>query len=61
MPKRSLNNLEYSKDGVKYKHPERSCHSCSKYPCFDGIETKSCDFAKYGCIEYEHDTCKASS
>ena len=54
MPKRrKLNNFEYDKDGVKYKHPERTCKKCSKYPCFKGIENSLCDFAKYGCIEWE--------
>lgn len=43
------------KDGVKYKHPERSCKECGKYPCFRGIENLTCDFAKYGCINYVYD------
>lgn len=42
----------HDKYGVKYKHPERSCIECKKYPCFRGIEHLACDFAKYGCIEY---------
>ena len=56
MSKKDLNSFEYSPDGVKYKFPERSCKKCSKYPCFIGIEKRSCDFAKYGCIEFENNT-----
>lgn len=44
-----------SKDkwGIKYKHPERTCKKCKKYPCFDGqVEYCRCDFAKYGCLRY---------
>lgn len=46
-------SFDEDKDGVKYQHPERSCKSCSKYPCFKGIEKKICDFAKYGCRDYK--------
>lgn len=47
-----LKDFEYSPDGLKYKFPERTCKECDKYPCFNGIEKRVCDFAKYGCIEY---------
>ena len=56
MSKKNLNHFEYSPDGVKYKFPERSCKKCVKYPCFVGMEKRSCDFAKYGCIEFENNT-----
>lgn len=42
-------------EGIKYKHPERSCKKCSKYPCFEGIESMVCDFAKYGCRDWKSD------
>lgn len=38
--------------GIVYKHPERTCSNCTRYPCFDGIKNLSCDFAKYGCRKY---------
>ena len=42
------------KDGIKYKHPERSCSECSKNPCFTGFSVlKHVDFAKYGCVMYK--------
>ena len=37
------------KDGVSYRHPERSCKQCKLYPCLEGIERLRADFAKYGC------------
>lgn len=40
-------------EGIIYKHPERTCKNCIKYPCFKGIENFVCDMAKYGCIEYK--------
>lgn len=41
------------KDGISYKHPERNCADCIKYPCFDGQEEQErCNYAKYGCINY---------
>lgn len=49
-----MNPIKVRKDeyGVKLKFPDRTCESCRKYPCFDGIKKCSCDFAKYGCIYY---------
>lgn len=38
--------------GVKLKYPNRSCKTCKKYPCFEGITKCVSDFAKYGCIFY---------
>lgn len=38
--------------GIIYKFPYRTCRECDRYPCFYGISTLSCDFAKYGCKEY---------
>lgn len=41
------------KDGISYKHPERSCKECLKYPCFKGQDiSTSCNYARYGCIKY---------
>lgn len=40
-------------EGVILKYPERDCEKCLNYPCFYGIENLSCNFAKYGCIQYE--------
>lgn len=42
------------KNGVKYKHPERSCSECCKDPCFTGKENLKVDFAKYGCTMYKN-------
>lgn len=39
-------------EGIKYKHPERTCKNCLKYPCFRGIENFKSDMAKYGCVLY---------
>ena len=50
-----LTSETFSKDenGVIYKHPERSCKQCTKYPCFKGQNLeKFCDYAKYGCVKY---------
>ena len=41
-------------EGVIYKHPERTCKECVNNPCFKGMETLSCDFAKYGCRQYKN-------
>lgn len=52
---RTVKKQKFDKDaeGVVYKHPERTCKNCKKYPCFRGIEKSVCDFAKYGCRDYE--------
>ncbi len=52
---RTAKKQKFDKDaeGVVYKHPERTCKNCKKYPCFRGIEKSVCDFAKYGCRDYE--------
>ena len=51
-----MNKLEYKdKDGIKYKHPERTCKDCLEYPCQElKVFNLGCDYAKYGCIHY-HD------
>ena len=41
------------KEGIKYKFPSRTCKECFLYPCFRGMETFSCDMAKYGCLDYK--------
>lgn len=44
----------HDSEGLKYKHPERSCDKCNRYPCFRGIAFLSCNFAKYGCRDWEN-------
>lgn len=46
------NSILKDPDGIVYKHPERTCRDCVRYPCFDGIKNMKCDFAKYGCRKY---------
>lgn len=50
------------KDGFHYKHPERSCNRCMKYPCLKDMDKLKSEFAKYGCTYYEDintfNTCK---
>lgn len=46
-------NFEQDDEGIKYKHPERTCKECAKYPCFKGMENFVCDMAKYGCRDYK--------
>ena len=41
-------------DGFHYRHPERSCNKCLKYPCIEGMECLLGDCAKYGCVNYEN-------
>ena len=48
-------------EGIKYKHPERTCLDCKKYKCFSGMENLTCDFAKYGCRQYESVSWKANN
>ena len=43
------------KDGFRYKHPERSCKRCTKYPCLPKMSLVFGDFAAYGCTMYEDD------
>lgn len=38
--------------GIPYKFPNRDCEECARYPCFEGIQNLSCNFAKYGCRKY---------
>lgn len=49
-----MNPIKPKRDnyGVKLKYPDRTCKQCRKYPCFEGIEICSSDFAKYGCFYY---------
>ena len=49
-----MNPIKIKKDkfGVKLRFPDRTSKSCRKYPCFEGIEKCSSDFAKYGCTYY---------
>lgn len=41
------------KDGFHYRHPERDCKKCSKYPCFEDLPKLKGNFAKYGCLDWE--------
>lgn len=42
------------KDGFHYKYPDRSCvRSCMKYPCIADMDKLYCNFAAYGCRNYE--------
>ena len=52
MDNSNTNSLKDS-EGIKYKYPNRSCKDCLRYKCFIGIENLSCDFAKYGCRQWE--------
>lgn len=49
-----MNPIKPKKDthGVKLKYPDRTCKTCRKHPCFEGMNNCVCDFAKYGCIYY---------
>lgn len=42
-------------EGIILKYPDRDCKICINYPCFYGIDNLSCNFAKYGCQQYEED------
>lgn len=44
--------LDKDSSGVKYKHLDRTCKECKRFPCFEGIGICKCDFAKYGCRLY---------
>lgn len=39
--------------GAILKFPERSCKECSKFPCLADLSKCKCDFAKYGCLDYD--------
>ena len=55
MVKKDSSSFDMDKNGVKYRHPERTCKNCSKYPCFRGQKEMKCDYAKYGCKSYKED------
>ena len=40
-------------NGFHYKHPERSCEKCLKYPCVKNMEILRGNFAAYGCSRFE--------
>lgn len=40
------------RNGFHYKHPERSCSKCEKYPCVNGMQILLSDFAKFGCKNF---------
>lgn len=39
--------------GHHFKHPERSCKKCLKYPCIKGMDVLVGNFAAYGCTLFE--------
>lgn len=39
-------------DGKKFKFPDRDCNNCKRYPCIINMDMLKCNFAKYGCINY---------
>ena len=41
------------KDGFHYKHPERDCKKCKKYPCLHNMDILLGNFAAYGCVNFE--------
>ncbi len=41
------------KDGFHYKHPERNCKNCKKYPCLNNMDKLYSNFAAYGCKMFE--------
>lgn len=49
------------KYGVKLKFPERTCKQCKKYPCFPEINMGVCNYAAYGCFDYNDCSSKTSS
>ncbi len=53
-------NIDKDKDGIRLKTPARKCIKCNKYPCFKDITKCKCNFAAYGCKNYD-DTWKISS
>ena len=40
-------------NGLTYKHPERSCKRCLKYPCIANMDKLYSDFDKYGCKYFD--------
>lgn len=38
--------------GIELKYPKRTCNKCIRYPCLKNMELCRCDFAKYGCLDY---------
>ena len=40
-------------DGFHYKHPERSCTKCRKYPCLPKMDALKSNFAAYGCTMFD--------
>lgn len=39
--------------GAIIKYPQRSCKDCKNFPCFANFDKCKCDFAKYGCVDYD--------
>lgn len=48
-----FNDQLKDRDGFSYKHPERSCKRCLKYPCLENMDVLKSDFAKYGCKNFD--------
>lgn len=39
-------------DGKKFKFPDRDCKNCKRYKCLVNMDMLKCNFAKYGCRNY---------
>ena len=48
-----MSKVKKDKFGIKLKFPSRKCKYCGRYPCFQGIEKCSSNFAAYGCTYYK--------
>lgn len=46
-------------EGIILKYPERDCKKCLNHPCFEGMDNLSCNFAKYGCQQYDEESVKS--
>ena len=42
--------------GIQLKYPDRDCKECRKYPCMQNFSIFKCNFAKYGCKDFEQKT-----
>lgn len=43
------------KDGIAFKYPNRRCKDCNNFPCMKNMFKLRCDFAKYGCQNWNGD------
>lgn len=40
--------------GIQLKYPDRDCKLCRRYPCMQNFEIFKCNFASYGCRDYNN-------